>query len=205
MNEYLRFLMEQYKQTKGLKWADSKSDLYMLELAGWLKERHQDSKYYLQLLRDMGLSNFYESNFAEVGKGAFDSSFSEFETTIITPFYKNIPDLRRVIKGRFGVYDGTPFVKNGKKVIYLNEPMTFMTQNPYTDFSGFESLDSFIVGVFGKTSDFDFKPKVKMLDDFKDRFDYTKCEYTTFGDTYVYAVSNDSQKEYTKTQKRKLR
>lgn len=155
----------------------------------------------------MELSKFADPTTAEIGKGKFDTLVKDFDTTIITPYSKDIivPDASRVITSDFRVYEGTPILmRQTEKGTTQIDPitstsvLTFMTQNPYSQsqIANWEQLhnrreNDIIVGIYGSVYDKDTESKIRQIEDLRDKLDDSyKEEYAVVNDTYCYAVAS---------------
>lgn len=211
MEVYLTMLLHQYIRAMGYKAIDFSSEEFIDGFNNWIKCKKELSSVYIDLLEYMKLYEFSDSNTLEIGKGKYDSVVTDFDTTIVTPYYEGIegPAKDNIIPADFRVIKKEPLliVKNKNKKIkkieiakdLKNFDVTFMTQNPYNSSSifGWEHLhnsgdSNIIVGAYGSVYDKDKDEKIMQLKRLKDKLllGYND-EYAVCNDNYYYVVASD--------------
>lgn len=207
MEKYLKKLSEQFKQATGTKSIDFNSQAFISEFGEWIRQRQLGAEEYLSLLDYMNLSKVNDPDTAEIGKGRFDTIVKDLDTTIITPYSKDIivPNPKRIITSDFRVYEGTPILMRQSEKgttqidpIITTSTLTFMTQNPYSQeqIANWEELHNgrnsdIIVGIYGSIYDKDTESKIRQIEDLRDKLDDSYAEeYAVFDDTYCYAIAS---------------
>jgi len=214
MNSYLEYLAKQYIKAKGIKSKRNLNDPKFVEdLLFWIREMNEIGNKYTTYLEELGL-DFDRSTCAEVGRSELDTVVAPYETTIITPVSKYIPnvDRNRIINANVRVSDNTPYlVRGSKKIVAPTYTFdTYMTQNIYTmsEVANWDNLHnggkhSIIVGAFGYAGDKDIYPKLNQIHRFQERLDSDVVyDYSLIGDSFVVVAAtkvNEKQKVLVKT------
>lgn len=194
--DYLNFLIEQYKKTKGLD-IDLESKLSLIDFRDWLYQMTLITKEYKNiLLNKLDINN---ANSIEIGKGVYDTIVTDdLNIRVATPFsFKNNTKMELVI------INNNPFYRfygdNTINLVKIDESnKTFLTHNPYTsdDILDWENLNNIVVGVYGNNQDKDKEFKINLIQELKQRivnqeyFDYLDNSY----DTYCYFIAPKKKK-----------
>ena len=167
MNAYLRILMRQFVEAKGIENINTNSNEFMNEFYFWLAARFSQSEQYLDFVKS-AIEVKDDRSTIEVGKGCLDSiaNYKLDNATIITPYTMGLGDngQRQILK--------SPLIisRDGLTNIPFVTGCTLMTHNPYSGYclknwknlhnSG---LNSIVVGIFGDKKDKDKDEKTCML------------------------------------------
>lgn len=208
MREYMMNLLEQYRLAIGAKQIDLDSRDFVQEFEIWLKKRNEMSEIYTLILKELGFY-FEDEDCAEIGKGEKDSVVSNFNTTIISPYYHSFHNSNSIlIHGDLKVYQNKPYIiKQGNYERTVKkaplEITTFMTQNPYfrSSIEGWDLLHNtgngnIIVGMFGSASDKDRLFKKRQLNALKEKLINRNIieEEIRVYDNYYYVVGSEVKK-----------
>lgn len=203
MELYETYLIEQYKNARGMKgesvsFSDFKKDFY-----NWLREYKKNAKSYVALLNLLNI-NFDNSNTAEVNKGKYDSVVLPYNTTIISPYMNNSVLNNGVnnviIKKEFTIKRGMPCYEEYEKNIFR-----YMTHNPYSNCDNIELMNwkymhefttyEIILGMFGNLNDHDREEKIAKLKSIKR---YTTIpfveQYETTNNGYYYVLASSPKR-----------
>ena len=167
MDAYMRHLIEQYKKARGIFGIDMNSIEFKIDFNNWLNQYQENGENYASLLYSLGIE-FIDNKTAEVNKGSFDSVVLPYETSIVSPYMKEI-NRDNVINNGFYILRGKPEYKNFDKTI-----VRYMTHNPYSSFDNRELMNwknmheftryDIVLGMFGNLYDEDRIKKIKKLE-----------------------------------------
>lgn len=199
MDDYMRYLIEQYKKARGIFGININSQEFKDDFNRWLKQYQENCVNYASFLYSIGI-DFTESTSAEVNKGNLDSIVIPYNTTIISLYIKEI-DRDNVLNNQFVLYGSKPFYKNFKHYIYR-----YMTHNPYSNFDNemlmnWKNMHEYtnydiVFGMFGNLYDEDKESKIKKLELLRSKLtlDYIE-EYDILNDSYYYVIASKPKKK----------
>ena len=207
MESFRKELLEQYKNSQGIKSTSTNQKIYMIDFIPWLLELEKIGGNYTEFLKylDLPFDDYY---CAEIGKSFLDSVVKNYKTTIITPNidgFSNI-DNTRIINGQFEIINSKPTIllpdgnsKYDGRIQTLSSIRTYMTQNPYRqhDIANFAKLHnsneaSIILGVYGSVHDHDIEDKIIQLRTILDKANINMNEsYEENNGEYYYVISSN--------------
>ena len=195
MNTYLKMLMKQFIEARGIKNIVTNSDNFKEEFVKWLAVRFNQGCQYLDFVKSIVEVN-NDKTTIEVGKGCFDSiaNYCLDNATIITPYTTGLKvnEERQIIK--------SPLIISREGLTNIPSAMgcTLMTHNPY---SGYclknwknlhnSRLNNVIVCIYGDKKDKDIDEKTDMLLHFKQKLDGNFIELReTKDESYFHVVAS---------------
>ena len=203
MNTYLRILMRQFVEAKGIENINTNSNEFMNEFYFWLAARFSQSEQYLDFVKSV-VEVKDDRSTIEVGKGCLDSiaNYKLDNATIITPYTMGLGDneQRQIIKSPLIVS------RDGLTNIPFVTGCTLMTHNPYSGYclknwknlhnSG---LNNIVVGIFGDKKDKDKDEKTCMLLYLKKKLngDFVEKKETQNG-SYFHVIASKQKLENSK-------
>ena len=199
MDDYMKYLIEQYKKARGIFGIDINSLEFKIDFDNWLKKYQENGINYASFLYSIGI-DFIENRTAEVNKSSLDSIVLPYDTTIISP-YINVFDRENVINNSFFIVGSKPYYKNFKSNIYR-----YMTHNPYSTCDNKELMNwkniheytsyEIVLGMFGNLYDIDKESKIKKLEMLKKHLkkEYIE-EYDIIKDSYYYVIASKPKKK----------
>lgn len=200
--KYYSKLKQQYASALGI----DPNNAVTEEVLSWNYDNEINAEFYKSAL----LSNlifYFDSNYAEIGKGAFDTILSEDDKAIISSNFSytfNAADFKGRVFTNNIQFSSVPYVliehkeTRSFKIYKFDEGTKFFTQNVYSyaDLEQMRSLSDFdneiIVGAFGNINDKDRITKIKILRDFKNSLlsGNSKEYYYYQNDSYSYFIQN---------------
>lgn len=195
-DKYIKNLMQQFINSKGIKNIDINSRMFKQEFVMWIDEMNNLSEGYIQLLNLMGIP-YDNSEMVEIGKGKYDSVVLNNGSTILLTPYITEKVNNPICNYEFTVSDKKPaVVKDGKSRILSIQ--NIMTHNPYTeaDIYNWEQLHNndscqVTIGIYGKNNDKDKNSKIKLLEQFKKELyiGFNEDNYEANGN-YYYSITS---------------
>lgn len=198
--QYLKRLAVQFAEAEGITSIDMNSKTFLNEFNIWLGEIKNMCELYPGFLDSMNVK--YDGiDCAEVGKGEYDSAFSDYKTTIISEMPIDVDDDRLVV-ANFVVMDDKPTLVNKSESIFFHVPIskkkiqTYLTQNPYYpeliedwERMASENGNDIVLGMYGRLIDKDREKKITMLEKIRDRLTVeSKFENDVFDGNYYAAL-----------------
>ena len=195
MEQYMKYLREQYRKARGYKKIDLNSDYFKRDFDLWLKNNQINGINYASLLFSLGI-DFTTKKTVEIDKGNLDSIVLPYSTTIISPYIENNNNRNNVFDNKLVIKGNYPMRKEFDIKFYR-----LMTQNPYSDFETRDYIKwknihehtdyDIILGVYGSLYDRDIEEKIKKLEIFKSYLTREYIEsYDIVNDNYYYLIAS---------------
>ena len=193
MDDYMKYLIEQYKKARGIIGIDINSSEFKDDFDKWLKKQQENGINYASFLYSIGI-DIINCNTAEVNKGNFDSLVIPYDTTIVSPYFNDV-DRDNVVNELFIINSIIPYYNNFNHNIFR-----YMTHNPYSNFDNeilmnWKNMHEYtrydiVLGMFGNLYDEDKNNKIKKLELLKSKLtiDYVE-EYDIVNDSYYYVIA----------------
>lgn len=200
MEQYIKFLIEQYKNARGYKKVNPNSVEFKNDFKNWLKKNKDNGINYASLLFSLGI-DFTTKKSVEIDKGNLDSIVLPYDTTIISPYIRNDMNRQNVFDNKLVIKGYYPMRKEFDINFYR-----LMTQNPYSDFETKDYIKwkniheytdyDIVLGVYGNLYDFDKEDKIRKLEIFKNYLTQEFIEsYDIVNDTYYYLIASKPKKK----------
>ncbi len=211
MNEYMEQLLKLFRLSNGIESRNFDLDKHKDEFSDWLSKYTKNGELYFKWLREEGILGELSYDIAEIGKGEYDTLTFNENTTLISPYIKNLDKQNlnnKVVDCDFTVMGAIPLYIGKKPFDVVRDIDVFMTQNPYdieslVNWAGlynYADLD-FIIGFYGNNYDNDKKYKLRTLKIMRERLiNEFDIKETSIGDVYCYTLSTD----FTKMKHREL-
>jgi len=193
-SEYILSLYKQYCECNGK--IPNIKELYELpnEFIAWLDTRQHLGKQYGEYISYLGIDSASMS-IAEVGKGAYDTIFTE-GMIIISPYAKTISKTQE--PSSLIMLGNQPLIATKKNIIEPTCIDMFLTHNPHNEqlISHWHKIHNgnshnICVGVYGKLYDKDRMEKIRMLERLSDKLeDDIEITYDEINDSYFYNIKS---------------
>ena len=206
MDNYMEQLIKLFRQANKIDCDFFNFDDYREEFYCWLSRYTKNGELYFKWLKEEGILGELSPAIAETGKGIFDTVTMNQNTTLISPYFKNIETKNyknRIVDCDFTVFGSIPLYIGREPFDVVRNIDVYMTQNPYdidslVNWPGLYNYgeNNFIIGVYGNNYDKDRKDKLRYLKITRERLvNVFDIKEETVDDMYFYALSTN----YTKT------
>ena len=206
MDNYMEQLLKLFRLANKIECKDFNLENYKEEFSYWLSRYTKNGELYFKWLREEGILCDLSPAIAETGKGEYDSITINQNTTLISPYLKNIntKELKnKIVDCDFTVLGSIPLYIGRKPFDVIKDIDVYMTQNPYdidslVNWPGLYNYgeNDVIIGFYGNIYDKDIKDKLRYLKIARERLiDAFDIKEVTVDDMYCYTLSTN----YTKT------